>query len=105
MWDGLKRNDLAPQLVLTFAQRLRFNKRTRHTLPAAKRQKDKRWVRILRKQGWNPYLLMGQRAVPNRKKPGKHERVPNANKEANKSTTRTSRRRRRYSGRTASSST
>ena len=70
LWKGLKRNDLAAQLVLTFAQRLRFNKRTRHSLPAAKRQEDKRWVRILQQEGWNLYLLMRQRAVPNRKKPG-----------------------------------
>ena len=70
LWKGLKRNDLAAQLVLTFAQRLRFNKRTRHSLPAAKRQEDKRWVRILRQEGWNLYLLMRQWAVPNRKKPG-----------------------------------
>ena len=59
LWKGLKRNDLAAQLVLTFAQR-----------PAAGRQEDKRWVRILRQGGWNLYLLMRQRAVPNRKKPG-----------------------------------
>ena len=26
MWNGLKRNDLAAQLVLTLRQRLRFNK-------------------------------------------------------------------------------
>ena len=58
LWKRLKRNDLAAQLVLTFAQRLRFNKRTRHSLPAAKRQEDKRWVRILRQEGWNLYLLM-----------------------------------------------
>ena len=70
LWKGLKRNDLAAQLVLTFAQRLRFNKRTRHSFPAAKRQEDKRWVRISRQEGWNLYLLMRQRAVPNRKKPG-----------------------------------
>ena len=70
LWKGLKRNDLAAQLVLTFAQRLRFNKRTRHILQAAKRQEDKRWVRILRQEGWNLYLLMRQRAVPNRKKRG-----------------------------------
>ena len=70
LWNGLKRNDLAAQLVLTFAQRVRFNKRTRHSLPARKRQEDKRWVRILRQQGWKLYLLMRQRAVPNRKKPG-----------------------------------
>ena len=50
---GLKQNDLAAQLVLTFAQRLRFHKRTRHSLPAAKGQEDKRWVRILRQEGWN----------------------------------------------------
>ena len=42
LWNGLKRNDLAAQLVLTFAQRLEFNKRMRHGLPAAKRQEDKR---------------------------------------------------------------
>ena len=76
LWKGLKRNDLAAQLVLTFAQRLRFNKRTRHSLPAAKRQEDKRWVRILRQEGWNLYLLMRQRAVPNRKKPGNHTIIP-----------------------------
>ena len=70
LWKGLKRNYLAAQMVLTFAQRLRFNKRTRHSLPAAKRQDDKRWVRILRLEGWNLYLLMRQWAVPNRKKPG-----------------------------------
>ena len=64
-WNGLKRNDLAAQLELTFAQRLGFSKRTRHSLPAAKRQEDKRWVRILRQEGWNLYLLMRQRAVPN----------------------------------------
>ena len=68
LWKGLKRNDPAAQLVLTFVQQLRFNKRTRHSLPAAKRQADKRWVRILRQEGWNLYLLMRQRAVPNRKK-------------------------------------
>ena len=27
-------------------------------------------MRILRQEGWNLYLLMRQRAVPNRKKPG-----------------------------------
>ena len=70
LWKGLKRNDLAAQLVLTFPQRLRFNKRMRHSLSAAKRQEVKRWVRILRQKGWNLYLLMRQRAVPNRKKPG-----------------------------------
>ena len=70
LWKGLKQNDLAAQLVLTFAQQRRFNKRTRHSLPAAKRQEDKRWVRILRQEGWNLYLLMRQRAVPNRKKTG-----------------------------------
>ena len=58
LWKGLKRNDLEAQLVLTFAQRLRFNKGTRHSLPAAKRQVDKRWVRILRQENWNLYLLM-----------------------------------------------
>ena len=73
---GLKRNDLAAQLLLTFAQRLRFNKRTRHSLPAAKRQEDKRWVRILRQEGSNLYLLMRQRAVPNRKKPGNKTGYP-----------------------------
>ena len=70
LWKGLKRNDLSAQLVLTFAQQLRFNKRTRHSLPAAKKQEDKRWVRIFRQEGWNLYLLMRQQAVPNRKKPG-----------------------------------
>ena len=40
------------------------------SLPAAKRQEDKRWVRILRQEGWNLYLLMRQGAEPNRKKPG-----------------------------------
>ena len=70
LWKVLKRNDLAAQLVLTFAQRLRFNKRLRHMLPAAERQEDKRWVRILRQEGWNLYLLMRQRAVTNGKKPG-----------------------------------
>ena len=70
LWNGLEWNDLAAQVVLTFAQRLRFNKRTRHSLAAAKRQEDKRWMRILRREGWNLYLLMRQRAVPNRKKPG-----------------------------------
>ena len=66
----MKRNDPAVQLVLTFAQQLRFNKRTRHSLPAAKRQEDKRWVRILRQEGWILYLFMRQRAVPKRKKAG-----------------------------------
>ena len=70
LWNGLKRNDVAAQLVLTFAQRLRFNKRTRHSLPAAKWQEDKRWVRILRQERRNLYLLMRQRAVPKRKKQG-----------------------------------
>ena len=70
LWKRLKRNHLAAQLVLPSAQRLRFNKRTRHSLPAARRQEDKRWVRILQQEGWNLYLLMRQRAVPNRKKPG-----------------------------------
>ena len=51
LWKGLKQNDLAPQLVSTFAHRLRFNKRTRDSLPAAKRQEDKRWVRILQQEG------------------------------------------------------
>ena len=70
LWKGLKPNNLAAQLVLTFAQRLRFNKRMCHSLPAAKRQEDKRWVRSLRQEGCNLYLLMRQRAVPNRKRPG-----------------------------------
>ena len=70
LWKELKRNDPAAQLVLTFAQRLRFTKKPRHSLPAAKRQEDKRWVCILRQEGWNLYLLMRQRVVPNSKKPG-----------------------------------
>ena len=70
LWSGLKRNDLAAQLVITSAQRLRFNKRTRNSLPAGKRQEDKRLVRILRQEGRNLYLLIPQRAVPNRRKPG-----------------------------------
>ena len=69
LWREPKRNDLAAQLVLTYTKRLRFNKRTRHSLPAAKKQEDKRWARILRQEGWNLYLLMRQRAVPTRKKP------------------------------------
>ena len=69
LWKGLRPNDLVAELVLTFAQRLRFNKRTRHSLQAAKRQEDKRWVRILRQEGGNLYLLMHQGAVPNRRKP------------------------------------
>ena len=69
LWNGLKRNDLAEQLVLTCAQRLRFDKRTQHSLPAAERQDDKRCLRILQQEGRNLYLLMRQRAVPNRKKP------------------------------------
>ena len=51
LWNGLKRNDLVAQLGLTVAQRLRFNKTTRHILPAAKRQDNKHWVRILRQKG------------------------------------------------------
>ena len=70
LWNGLKRNDLAAQLVLTFAQQLRSNKRTRHSSPAAKRQEDKRWVHILPQEGWILYLLMRPWAVPNRKKSG-----------------------------------
>ena len=84
LWKGLKRNDLAAQLVLTFAQRLRFNKRTRQSLPAAKRQEDKRWVRILRQEGWNLYLLMCQRAVPNRKKPGNKQGTERKEKDERK---------------------
>ena len=49
--NGVKQNDLAAQLVFTFAQRLRFNETTPHGLPAAKRQEDKHWVRILRPEG------------------------------------------------------
>ena len=56
--------------MLTFAQRLRFNKRTRHSLPEAKRQENKGWVSILRQECRNLYLLMRERAVPNRKKLG-----------------------------------
>ena len=70
LWNGLRLNDLAAQLVLTFAQRLKFNNSMRHNLPAAKRQEDRHWVRILQQEGWNVYSLMRQRAVPNRKKPG-----------------------------------
>ena len=69
LWNGLERNNLAAQLVLTFAKRPRFNKRTRHSSAEAKRQENKRGVRILRQEGWKLYLLMRQRAVPNRKKP------------------------------------
>ena len=58
LWNRLKQYDLAAQLVLTFSQRLRFTKRTQHSLPAAKRQEDKRWVCILRQEGWNLYPLM-----------------------------------------------
>ena len=53
-------NDLAAQMVLTFAQQLRFNKRTQNNLPTAKSQEDKRWVHILRQEGWNLHLLMRQ---------------------------------------------
>ena len=98
LWNGLKRNDLAAQLVLTFAQRLGFNKRTRRSLPAAKRQEDKRWVRILRQEGWNMYLSTKQ------KETGKHNRVPDTNGKTNQSMTWASRRRRKYRGRTRSSS-
>ena len=70
VWKGLKRNDLAAQLVLTFPQRLRYNKRMRHSLPAAEQHEVKRWVRILQQEGWNLYLLMRQRAVSNGKKLG-----------------------------------
>ena len=70
LWNGLKRKDQAAQLALTFAQRLRFNKRTRHSQAAAKKPKDKRWVRIVRQDASNLYLLMRQQAVPNRRKPG-----------------------------------
>ena len=105
LWIGLKRNDLAAQLVLTFAQQLRFNKRTRHSLPAAKRQEDKRWVRILRQEGWNLYLLMRQQGSTKQEKTRKQNRVPNTNRKTNKSTSWASRRCRRYSGRTGSSST
>ena len=69
LWKGLKENNLAAQLVLTFAQQLRVNKTTRQIL-RTKRHEDKRWVRFFRQEGWNLYLLMRQRAVPNRKKPG-----------------------------------
>ena len=60
---------------------------------------------FLRQEGCNLYLLMCQRAVPNRKKTRKHLKAPNANRETNESTTWASRRRRRYSLRTGSSST
>ena len=70
LWKGLKRNDLAAQLALTFAQQHRFNKGTRHSLPGARRQEGKRWVRIFRQEGWNLYLLMRQRAVQNEKRTG-----------------------------------
>ena len=66
----LKRSGLAARLVLTFAQRLRFNKRTRQSLRKAKTQEYKRLVHILRQEGGNLYLLMSQREVPNRKKLG-----------------------------------
>ena len=45
-WNGLTQNHLAAQLVLTFAQRLRFNKRTQHTLRKAKTHEDKWWMPI-----------------------------------------------------------
>ena len=70
LWNGLKRNDLVAQLVITFGERLRFNKRMRHSLAAAQKQDNNHWVRILRQEGWNLYLLMRRRAVPNGKKRG-----------------------------------
>ena len=70
LWNGLERNNLAAQRVLTFAERIWFNKGTRHSLPAAKRQENKRSGRILRQEGWNVYLWMRQRAVPYGKNPG-----------------------------------
>ena len=72
--SGLKRNDPATQLVLPFAQRLRFRKKTRRSVTKAKTQEDKRWVRTLRQERLNLYLLMRQRAIPNRKKPAKTTR-------------------------------
>ena len=74
LWNRVKENALAAQLVLTFTQLLRFNKRTLHSLTEARAQEDKRWVRISRHEGWNLYPLMHQRAVHNRKKPGKTTR-------------------------------
>ena len=70
LWNRLKRNNLAALLVLTIAQQLGFNKGTPHSLPAAKRLEDKRWVRTLQQEGWDLHLLMPQVAVPNRKRPG-----------------------------------
>ena len=64
LWNRLKRNDLAAQLVVTFAQPLSFNKRTQHILLRAKRQEDKCWLRILQQEDWNLYPLMRQRALP-----------------------------------------
>ena len=74
LWNGSKLNNPASQLVLTFAQRLRTNKRMRDSLSKAKTQENKRLVLNLRQEGWNRYLLMHQRAVPNRKKPEKATR-------------------------------
>ena len=70
MCNRLKQNDMSAQLVLTFAQGLRLNIQMQHSLPAARRRGDKRWVRILRQEGWNLYLPMCQQAVPNGKIPG-----------------------------------
>ena len=62
LWNGLKRNNLAAQVVLTFAQRLRFKKRTQQVLRKAITQEDKLWVAILQQEGWNVYLLTRHQA-------------------------------------------
>ena len=67
--NRLKRTDLAAQLLVTFVQAVTFNNRTRHGSTEAEAQDDKRQGRILRREGWNLYLLMRQRAVRNKKKP------------------------------------
>ena len=77
--NGLKRSVLAAQLLLTFAQRLWFIKRTRYSLSKAKTQKNTRWVHILQQEGWNLYLLMHPRAVPRQNEKEKHLKTTQEN--------------------------
>ena len=63
----------------TFARRLRLNKGTHYTLEMAKVEETKWWVRVLCEKARNLFLLMWQRALPTKRKPGEQFRYLSRN--------------------------
>ena len=68
-----------------------MSKRTRYSLEKAKMEENNRWVQVLREEPSNLYMLMRQRAVPNKKKPRKTNEIPITEQKTREGATWTSR--------------